>query len=78
MNRSETCNYADNTTIYACISKIKPVLDSLEQDATRISAWYPENYMKLNVDKFNSLIFGEKSGKVKIHIRETVLEVAYH
>ena len=39
-----------------------------------ISAWYPENYMKLNVDKCYLMIFGEKCDKVKLHIDEAVTE----
>ena len=74
MNRSEICNYADDTTIYVCDSKIESVIDSLEQDATQLSTWYPENYMKLNVDKCHLMIFGEKRRKVKIHIAEAVIE----
>ena len=70
MNRSEICNYADDTTIYVCDSKIESVIDSLEQDATQLSTWYPENYMKLNVDKCHLMIFGEKRRKVKIHFSQ--------
>ena len=58
MNRSEICSYADDTTINICASKIECVKDSLEQDATRLSTWYPEIYMKLKVDKFDLLMFG--------------------
>ena len=47
---------------------------SLEQHATRLSAWYPENYMKLTVDKCHLMIFGEKSEQVKTHIGEAVAE----
>ena len=51
MNRFKICNYADDTTIYVCDSRVENVIESLEQDATRLSAWYPESYMTLNVDK---------------------------
>ena len=48
MNRSEICNYADDTIIYVCDSKIECVIDGLEQGATQLATWYPEHYMKLN------------------------------
>ena len=56
-----------------CDSKVENVIESLEQDATRLSAWYPENYMKLNVDKFHLIIFGEKNDKMKIQIGDAVV-----
>ena len=74
MNRSEICNYADDMTIYVCDSKIECVIDGLEQDAAQLATWYPENYMKLNVDKCHLMIFGEKSKKMKIHFGEAVIE----
>ena len=60
MNRLEICNYADDTTIYVCDSKIECVIDGLVQDAAQLATWYPENYMKSNVDKCHLMIFGEK------------------
>ena len=74
MNRSETCSYADDATIYICDSKIECVIEALEQDATRLSTWYPENHMKLNLDKCHLMIFGEKSEKVKIYVGEAVIK----
>ena len=74
MNRSEICNYADDTTIYVCDSKIECVVDGLEQDAAQLATWHPENYMQLNVDKCHLMIFGEKSKKMKIHFGEAVIE----
>ena len=74
MNRSEICNYADDTTIYVCDSKIGCVIDGLEQDTAQLATWYPENYMKLNVDKCHLMIFGEKSKKMKIHFGEAVID----
>ena len=36
--------------------------------------WYPENYMKLNVDKCYLIIFGEKNDKMKLRIGDAVIE----
>ena len=73
MNRAEICNYADDTTLYICDSEINNVIDGLEQDATHLSTWYPENYMKLNADKCHFMIFGEKKDKIKLHVGKAVL-----
>ena len=74
MNRAEICNYADDTTLYICDSEINNVIDGLEQDATHLSTWYPENYMKLNADKCHFMIFGEKKDKMKLHVGKAVIE----
>ena len=74
MNRSEICNYADDTTIYVCNSMIECVIDGLEQDATQLATLYLEDQMKFNVDKCHLMIFVEKSKKMKIHIGEAVIE----
>ena len=74
MNRSKICNFADDIIIYLCDSKVKSVIESLEQDATELSTWYPENCEKLNVNKCHLMIFGEKNNKVRLHTGEAVIE----
>ena len=59
---------------YICDSEINNVIDGLEQDATHLSTWYPENYMKLNADKCHFMIFGEKTDKMKLHVGKAVIE----
>ena len=58
---------------YICDNKFESIIDISEQDATLLSAWYPENYMKLNIDKCHLMIFGEKNDKVKINIEKAVV-----
>ena len=48
-------------TIYVCDSNIEHVIKVLEEYATRLSTWYPENYLILNVEKCHLLTFGGKS-----------------
>ena len=45
---AQICNYADDTTIYACDDTIDNVIKALESDALEIVEWFPNNYMKLN------------------------------
>ena len=66
-------NRAD-ITIYICGSEVENVIGGLEQDASQLSSWYPENHMKLNADKCHFMIFGEKKDKMKLHVGMAVLE----
>ena len=58
MNGTEICNYADDTTLYSCDYEVRNVITRLEQDANRLTAWSPENYMKLNEDKCHFIFLG--------------------
>ena len=72
---AEICNYADDSTIYACDSDIESVVKTLESDALKIASWFPNNCMKLNEDKFHLMAFGDKSNEVCLNIgRVTIKE----
>ena len=58
----KVCNYADDTTIYACGPKIETVIAHLEHDALKITEWFPNNSMKLNEDKCHLIVFGARGG----------------
>ena len=55
MKVAEICNYADDTTIFAYGSDLGSVLESLEGDASLLSLWFENNYMKMNEDKSHCL-----------------------
>ncbi len=38
------------------------MIDILEENATQLSTWYPENLLKSNADKRHLIIFGEENG----------------
>ena len=59
-NQTEVCNYADDTTFYACDQNLESVLQSLEHDSLLAIEWFENNYMKLNSDKCHLLISGFK------------------
>ena len=72
---AQICNYADDTTIYACDSNIEGVIATLESDALKIAEWFPNNCMKLNEDKCHLMVFGDKSNDVSVNIgRITIKE----
>ena len=41
---TEICNYADDTTIFACGSDLGSILEPLERKATLLSLWFENNY----------------------------------
>ena len=47
---AQICNYADDTTIYACDINIESVMKTLESDALKIAEWFPNNCKRLNGD----------------------------
>ena len=54
------CNYAHDTTLYACDISLKILMDKLEYAANNAVVWFKYNYMKLNPGKCNLLICGDK------------------
>ena len=46
----DICNFADDTTLYVCDSKLKTVLETLEHNFELAITWFETNYMKLNTD----------------------------
>ena len=66
---AQICNYADDTTIYACDTNIESVIKTLESDdALKMAEWLPNNCMKLNGDKCHLMVFGDKSNDVTLNI----------
>ena len=61
LNEIDICNFADDTTPYVCDSNLKSVLEKLEHNSELVIAWFEMNYMKLNTDKCNLFISGNKN-----------------
>ena len=57
---SEICNFADDTTIYACDKSIDTVIVKLEDDLQKILNWFKENGMCANPAKFQMIFLGLK------------------
>ena len=72
------CNYADDTTIFACHPTLETILRQLETDGTLVAKWFSDNYLKLNDDKCHLMIFGNKCSKATVTIRSsTIMESEY-
>ena len=70
MEKTEVCNYVDETKIHICSPNVENVVTKLKNDALAISEWFPNNRIKLNEDKCHLMIFGGKSDEVSIKIGE--------
>ena len=60
LQRTEICNFADDTTPYACDSLLENVLIDLEHDFSLSIEWFENNHMKLNAGKCHLFISGNK------------------
>ena len=68
---TDTCNFADDTTFYACDSSLEDLVNRLEHDAKLAIEWFDCNYMKLNKDKCDLIISGHKSEAIWAKIGQT-------
>ena len=73
MNGTEICKYVDDTTLYSCDHDVKTVITKLEQNANHLTAWFPENHMKLNEEKCHLIVFGTRE-EARMHVGEVQIE----
>ena len=71
---TEVCNYADDTTIFVCGTELDPILKSLEKDASLLSNWFANNYMKMNDDKSHLLVLGSKGVEATVNISGSLIK----
>ena len=60
IEEADVCNFADDTTLYACDMNLETVLRKLEHDSLLVIEWFEANDMKLNADKCHLLVAGHK------------------
>ena len=65
---TEVCNFADNTTFYACDKDLNHLINRLEHHSFLAIEWFENNSMKLNDDKCHLLISGHKFENVLAQI----------
>ena len=68
------CNYADDTTVFACHPTIESIIRQLETDGTLVAKWFSDNNVKLNDDKCHLMIFGDKCSKATVTIRNSKIK----
>ena len=71
----DICNYADDTTIYACDNNLDTVIARLENGSNIIIQWFTDNFIKLNTDKCHLLILGGNSNQqITVNVGDSVIE----
>ena len=55
------CNFADDTTIYACGTSIDAVTIKLKYDLQKLLDWFKNNGMCANPSKFQMMFLGLKN-----------------
>ena len=65
---SDVCNFADDTTLYACDKELARVKEKLELSSKVAIEWFKINYMKLNSDKCKFIICGKKDHSESIMV----------
>ena len=55
---TNVCNFADDTTFYACDKDLNSLINRLEHDGYLAIEWFENNSMKLNQDKCHLLVSG--------------------
>ena len=68
LDNTEASNYADDTDLYACDTDLETLIYRLECDALIAIEWFESNYMKLNEEKCNFLISGNKNEHLFINV----------
>ena len=68
---TDVCNYADDTTFYACDLDLKSLITSLGHDATLAIKWFESNDMKLNQNNCYFLFSGYKYETLFVNVGET-------
>ena len=61
---TEVCNFADDTTFFACDENLNSLIKRLEHDSLLAIEWFQNNNMKLNQDKCHLLVSGYKHENV--------------
>ena len=61
LERTNICNFADDSTIYRCDSELEIILEDLQHDMKILLNWFKINSMKPNPKKFQFMILGKGS-----------------
>ena len=69
--KTDVCNYADDTGLHVCDKDLPNLLNSLEHDTSLAIEWFESNYMKLNKSKCHFLVSGNKFEHLWINVGGT-------
>ena len=58
--RTDICNFADDTTPYSSHHNLKEAMTNVEHDCAMLVEWFRDNFMTLNAEKCHLLVSGYK------------------
>ena len=61
IERTEICNFADDTTPYSSCHDLKEAMTNVEHDCSILVEWFRDNFMTLNAEKCHLLVSGHKN-----------------
>ena len=73
-NHTNTCNYANDTTVFACYSDLGIVIWQLQDDCSVIAKWLSDKLLKLNDEKCHLMLFGGENTEVTIKIENSEIK----
>ena len=70
---TEVCNFANDTTFFACEEDLNSLIKRLEHDSLLAIEWFQNNNMKLNQDKRHLFVSGYKHENAWAHIGDEII-----
>ena len=70
---TDICNFADDTTFFACDENLNSLMKRLENDGLLATEWFQNNNIKLNQDKCHLLVCGYKHENVWAQIADEII-----
>ena len=84
IEKSDLCNYADDSTLYIADKSLSALINNLNKDFLKISNWFHDNHLVLNLDKSHFIILRDdkqttnlisQDNKIKYSQEEKVLNI---
>ena len=84
IEKSDLCNYADDSTLYIADKSLSALINNLNKDFLKISNWFHDNHLVLNLDKGHFIILRDdkqttnlisQDNKIKYSQEEKVLNI---
>ena len=58
--KTQVCNFADDSTFYACYKDLDTLINRLEHDTALADQCFGNDFMELNQDKCHLLVSGQR------------------
>ena len=58
---SDTCNFADDSTLYSCEHDLQEIVTNLENDLCKLLEWFKNTGLEANPEKFQLMFLSMKT-----------------